>query len=256
MIYLTFDIEEFDVPRERGLDFSLDSAMKVSRLGTIKILDLLLKHNVKSTLFCTANFVQNAPDLIKRAIDEGHEIACHGVDHWEPNVDDPKVSMEIIEKLTGEKMLGYRQPRMFDVSDDLIEECGYKYNSSLNPAFIPGKYMHLNIPRTPFLKGKVLQIPASVAPFGRIPLFWLSLHDFPEFLYHKLALSVLKHDGYFMTYFHPWEFVDHPAEIRKYMLPIVTHNIGQKMVDRLERLIIMFKDKGQEFAPLKEMLND
>lgn len=60
---------------------------------------------------------------------------------------------------------------MFPVDDSLIEQCGYAYNSSLNPAFIPGKYMHLDVSRTPFFKGKVLQIPASVTPKMRIPMF-------------------------------------------------------------------------------------
>lgn len=81
MILLTFDIEEFDVPREKGLDFSNEDAVAVSRIGTIKILNILKKHDVKATLFCTANFANEAQDLIKRAIAEGHEIACHGVDH-------------------------------------------------------------------------------------------------------------------------------------------------------------------------------
>lgn len=59
---------------------------------------------------------------------------------------------------------------MFPVDENLIEKCGYKYNSSLNPAFIPGKYMHLDVSRTAFMKGEVLQIPASVTKL-RIPMF-------------------------------------------------------------------------------------
>lgn len=91
---------------------------------------------------------------------------------------------------------------MFPVDENLIEECGYKYNSSLNPAFIPGKYMHLDVPRTAFAKGNVLQIPASVTK-TRIPMFWLSLHTFPFATYKFLSNQILKSDGYFMTYFHP-----------------------------------------------------
>ncbi len=34
MILLSFDTEEFDVPREHGVDFPLDEAMKVSVYGT------------------------------------------------------------------------------------------------------------------------------------------------------------------------------------------------------------------------------
>ena len=62
---------------------------------------------------------------------------------------------------------GYRQPRMFPVSDTELERMGYVYNSSLNPAFIPGRYMHLSEPRTCFMTGKLLQIPASVTPWIR-----------------------------------------------------------------------------------------
>lgn len=81
MILLSFDIEEFDVPREKGLDWFFENAMKVSKIGTKKILDILKANEVQATLFCTSNFVQNAPELINRAIKDGHEIASHGVDH-------------------------------------------------------------------------------------------------------------------------------------------------------------------------------
>ena len=39
MILLSFDTEEFDVPREHGVDFSLEEGMKVSIEGTNRILD-------------------------------------------------------------------------------------------------------------------------------------------------------------------------------------------------------------------------
>ncbi len=58
------------------------------------------------------------------------------------------------ERLTGRTIEGYRQPRMFPVSDTELERMGYVYNSSLNPAFIPGRYMHLSEPRTCFMTGK------------------------------------------------------------------------------------------------------
>ena len=41
MILLSFDTEEFDVPREHGVDFSLEEGMKVSVVGTNRILDIL-----------------------------------------------------------------------------------------------------------------------------------------------------------------------------------------------------------------------
>ncbi len=84
MILLSFDTEEFDVPREHGVEISLDEAMKISVTGTCKILDILQSNSVKATFFCTTNFAENAPQVMQRIINEGHEVAAHGCDHWRP----------------------------------------------------------------------------------------------------------------------------------------------------------------------------
>lgn len=252
MILLSFDTEEFDVPKEHGVEFSLEDGMKVSIEGTNRILDVLKKTGVKATFFCTGNFVKNAPAVMKRILDEGHEAACHGVDHWQPKHSDFRESKQILEKEMGIKAFGYRQPRMFPVSDEEIASAGYIYNSSLNPAFIPGRYMHLTTPRRCFMKDKVLQIPASVSPWFRIPLFWLALHNFPEKFYYFLTRRVLNNVGYFVTYFHPWEFVELKQHPEWKMPFIIKNNSGRSMCDRLERLINTLKSEGQDFVLYKD----
>lgn len=248
-ILLSFDTEEFDVPRENGVKWdTLTEGMEVSVYGTNKILDILKENDVRATFFCTGNFANNAPDVVKRIVDEGHEVACHGVDHWTPVATDVRLSKEINESISGQRCVGYRQPRMYEVSDEEIEKCGYLYNSSLNPAFIPGHYMHLDIPRTCFMKEKVLQIPASVTPIFRIPLFWLALHNFPEWLYYFFVKRVLNKDGYFTTYFHPWEFYhlkDHPEFKTKW---IVRNHCGDELAARLDRFIKKLKKDKCEFT--------
>lgn len=255
MILLSFDTEEFDVPREHGVDFSLEEGMAVSIEGTNRILDVLKQNNVKATFFCTGNFAKHAPEVMQRIMDEGHEVACHGVDHWRPTETDFARSKEIVERVCGRKVYGYRQPRMFPVSDSEIEKAGYRYNSSLNPAFIPGRYMHLTEPRTWFFKGGVMQIPASVTPCLRFPLFWLALHNLPETLYHALVRRTLNHDGYFVTYFHPWEFYDlkeHP----EFKMPfIIKNHSGRQMMQRLDNLIKMLKAHQQEFITFTDFVN-
>ena len=56
MILLSFDTEEFDVPREHGVDFPLDEAMKVSVYGTNRILDCLKNNGVKATFILYKQF--------------------------------------------------------------------------------------------------------------------------------------------------------------------------------------------------------
>lgn len=164
MVLLSFDTEEFDVPRESGVPFTLEQGMDVSRFGTGRILEILRQHGVRATFFCTTNFARNAPELMQLILDRGHEVAAHGCDHWQPQPSDVFRSKEILEEITGREVLGYRQPRMFPVSDDDIRKAGYLYNSSLNPCFIPGHYNHMRDPRRPFLRDGVLQIPTAVTP--------------------------------------------------------------------------------------------
>ena len=257
MIALSFDTEEFDVPREHGVEWdTLHEGMEISAFGTNRILDCLKECGIKGTFFCTTNFAQNAPDVMKRIISEGHEVAAHGCDHWTPQPEDPARCKPMHETQTGITIRGYRQPRMFPLNLDLLKESGYIYNASLNPCFIPGRYMHLSTPRTCFIeKNGIIQIPASVSPLLRIPMFWLALHNFPLWYYKRLARRILKHDGYFNTYFHPWEFYplsEHP-ELK--MPFIIRHNSGDRMSERLKEVILYLKKQGAEFCTYSELAN-
>ena len=96
MILLSFDTEDFDLPREHGVEIDMETSMKVSRYGTENILDILKDNQVPATFFITGNFAEGAPDLVKRIMGEGHEIACHGVDHFVPKRTDFKESKAIV----------------------------------------------------------------------------------------------------------------------------------------------------------------
>lgn len=266
MILLSFDTEEFDVPREHGVEYdTIRDGMKVSITGTNRILDVLKAENVRATFFCTANFAENAPDVMRRIADEGHEIAAHGCDHWQPREDDVIQSHRRIEAVMhnlgydGLTVRGYRQPRMFPVSDKLLHDEGYRYNSSLNPAFIPGRYMHLTAPRTPFWAvapsgngNGLLQIPASVTPYFRFPLFWLAMHNLPMWLYKAWCRWTWRHDGQFVTYFHPWEFFDLKEHPEFHMPFIIRNHSGQQLARRLHELIRTFKSAGAPFVTYSE----
>lgn len=245
------------MPREHGVEYdTLTEGMEVSRYGTNKILDCLKECGVRATFFCTTNFATHAPEVVQRIMNEGHEVAAHGCDHWAPKAEDVVNSKRILEELTNRQIKGYRQPRMFKVDKKEQARQGYVYNASLNPAFIPGRYMHLSTPRTYFMEDGVLQIPASVSPWLRIPMFWLSLHNFPMWLYKILCSRILKHDGYFNTYFHPWEFYplgEHPELKIPY---IIKRNAGNAMYERLKELIMWLKSKGYEFSTYSEFAEE
>ena len=255
MILLSFDIEEFDLPLEHGVQLGIDEQMAVSIQGACRVLDILRAKNVRATMFVTANFAERAPEVFRRIVDEGHEVACHSYNHWEYRDGDLERARQRLQELTGQQVSGFRMPRLAAVDNAEIERIGFTYNSSLNPCFIPGRYMNLGVPRTHFMIGNVHQVPASVSPHLRLPLFWLSAHNFPFALYLWLCRRTWRHDGYFTTYFHPWEFCPLGEKPEWHIPYIIRRNAGEGMCARLERLIDEFKRLGAEFATYSEFLN-
>jgi len=251
MVLLSFDIEEFDMPLEYNGTIPFEKQISISQTGLERILDILKKHNAKATFFSTVVFAEQSRDLIHRLLSEGHELASHTWFHSDFKEEHLKESKDRLEELFSTEVTGLRMPRMMPVSKNAVENAGYSYNSSINPTFLPGRYNNLKVSRTCFKEGNVTQIPASVSPNFRIPLFWLSFHNFPLSFYKKLASDVLKKDQYLNIYFHPWEF----AEIKEdaFKLPGFTvKNSGRAMVERFDEFIGWLKNKNHSFGTFQE----
>lgn len=246
MVLLSFDIEEFDMPLEYKGTIPFEEQLAVSQGGLTKILDLLKKHQVQATFFSTVVFAENSKPLIERLLSEGHELASHTWCHSKFEEADLKKSREQLSQLFNVEVKGLRMPRMQPVSKMAVSDAGYQYNSSINPTFLPGRYNNLKVSRTYFKEHDVWQIPASVSYF-RVPLFWLSFHNFPSNFYRWLCRYAMKKDGYLNLYFHPWEFMDIIKSA--YQLPaFTTKNTGDAMVRRFDELITYFKNQGYDFG--------
>ena len=251
-VLLSFDVEEFDLPREHGEMISVKKGAKVSAEGLVKILDVLKNNKVRATFFCTVNFAKEQPELIKRINTDGHEVACHGVNHFKPTKTDAKKCKEYLDKCFKVATAGWRQPRMQTINYDDLKKCGFLYDSSVNPAFIPGRYNNMKEPRKPHLKSGILEIPTSVATGLRVPLFWLALHLFPFFVYMRLAKMAIKKTGFLATYFHPWEFAD--LGDYKVVPWYIKRNSGDKLVKRLDKMIKKLKGDGDKFVVYRELV--
>ena len=251
MVLLSFDIEEFDMPFEYKGEISFEEQIAISRKGLQIILILLKKYNAKATFFSTVIFAEDNKDLIRKLLNEGHELASHTWFHSKFEIEDLKKSREKLSELFETEITGLRMPRMMEVDPKEVEKAGYSYNSSVNPTFLPGRYNNLKVSRTYFKERNIVQIPASVSPNLRIPLFWLSFHNFLLSFYKKLAKDVLAKDGYLNIYFHPWEFADIKKEAFK--LPgFTTKKSGDEMVQRFDQFLAWLKNSGYEFGTFQE----
>ena len=243
-ILLSFDIEEFDIPEEYGEKIEDAVKFEVSAKGLNLILLLLERLKIKATFFVTANFALNHKTVLAR-ITASHEIASHGYYHANFSPEDLEKSQQVLSQLTGKKILGFRMPRLQNVNDKAIERAGYEYNSSMNPTYLPGRYNNFFKNRTAYYSDNLLNIPISVTPLLRFPLFWLSFKNFPFWLIKLSTRLTIANDNYLNIYFHPWEFSD----ISRFKLPsYVKRHSGNKMLERLEHYLCWLKSQGEFIA--------
>lgn len=145
--------------------------------------------------------------------------------------------------------------RMMPVDEEEVRKAGYVYNSSINPTWLPGRYNNLHISRTYFNDHGVLQLPASVSPQLRFPLFWLSFHNLPLWLYKYLVKRTIRKDVYLNVYFHPWEFTD-LRDKNKFGFPsYVSRNSGKQMISRMDNFMSWVKKQHYKTGTIRDFVS-
>jgi hypothetical protein len=234
-LLLTFDLEEFDLPLEFGCPISDQDQINVSNNGLKRVTGLLEKYNIPATLFTTAYYAEKNKELIK-SLSLTHEIASHSYQHSGFKQSDLSDSKLKIEGITGKQVYGFRMPRFQKIDMAMIKAAGYNYDSSVNPTFIPGRYNNLFTRRKMYLDtdSNLIEIPISVSPVIRFPLFWLSFKNISLPIYVRMCKMAIWKDSYLHLCFHPWEFDD----LNSFDIPRYIKNISGKLYfERFENMI-------------------
>ena len=259
-ICLTFDVEEFSIPSDYGIRSAYLNSTEFSREGCHNLLGVLKKHKIKSTFFITGYFAERERDAVRVIKEEGHEIASHSYSDSDLSMlakpelrESIEKSKKILEKVSGEKIKGFRTPQ-FKANPCLVgvlEELGFRYDSSVHPAIVPGHYWNWNAllnPYTPhrnniFKKGcsSIKEIPVSVIPLIRFPISWWWMRNMGNWLTTAGAKINLCQDRSVILYFHAWEFTNLP-KIEK--IPFhMTRNTGDVFLNKVESFIKLFKKR-------------
>ena len=177
----------------------------------------------KATFFILGWIAERLPDLVKEIHNRGHEVASHGYYHKRcdqqplPELKaDLLASKKILEDIISAPVYGYRAPS-FSINKEvlqLIEECGYKYDSSYNSFGLHGRYGHLTLPPgdNKSIAVKIAkyfyEIPVSNLKIGKtvIPLGGGGYFRLMPFTLFKYGIKkILQKDNAYMFYMHPWE---------------------------------------------------
>jgi len=244
MIALTFDCEQWNCPLLEHRKSNEPDTIKYSMEGNEKLLEILNGKKVRATFFITSFFAEKKSDQIKKIAKLGHEIASHSHCHYyrgnnKLNItDDIRRSKEILEKIIGRKIRGFRSPQLqySSLLAQTLKGLGFDYDSSLHPTYLPGCYSNISAPREPFrpLQGSnFLEIPLTVSPLA-IPTGWVFTRVLGINRTINICKNLIKQGKVPVLYFHSWEF--YPMKSRE--VPFYYNwRTGEWMISALERLI-------------------
>ncbi len=191
--------------------------------NTSKILDIFEKHRIKATFFTLGWVAERYPDLIKRMVLNGHELACHGYEHIRVTEqtakqfrDDVSKAKKILEEISGKEVKGYRAASYSICATNqwalnILQEEGFKYSSSIYPV----KHDLYGMPDAP----RFIYEPINNQNFKEIPITTVRLgnKNFPcggggFFRFYPYAVSKWafnrvnnQENESAIFYFHPWE---------------------------------------------------
>jgi len=250
-ILLSFDVEEFNLPLEHKINIDEEEQSEFTLTGLKKVLKILNKQKIRATFFVTGNFAKTYPSVIKE-ISGSHEIASHGLSH---NLEDyseenAEKSKKILEKITGKQVNGFRMPRLKNVDKVSLANLGFKYDSSVSPSYIPGRYNNYFKTRKISVNG-IYEVPISVLPVIRAPS-WILFRILGLTYLKLLTKTSLKNPGFINVYIHPWEF----NSLGGFSLPFYIRKInsGLKIQKALEAYIVWCKKNGFHFLTFSEFL--
>lgn len=221
---LTIDVEDYFqvsafapyIPRDQWEVCECRVERNVDRL-----LSILEEKNARATFFTLGWVAKRYPQLSRRIVAAGHELASHGYGHERVSdlteqafYTDISVAKKILEDQSGCQVKGYRAPSFSIGGDNLwafdcLEKAGYCYSSSIYPI----RHDHYGMPNAPRFPHQVrpglIEIPVTTARF--FDKNWPAsgggyFRLLPYAVSHWLMKQVHRNDHQpIIFYLHPWE---------------------------------------------------
>lgn len=204
--------------------------------GLPALLELLAQLDVRATFFTTGEVAERFPQAIRRVVNDGHELACHGMTHRPfPTLDRATASWEISRSSeilrAFAEVTSFRAPYLRFPPEylPLLEENGFAVDSS-HARYKLAYYRDRAATR-------LARIPASLTSSAlRLPRVlrgaYVALLDDPVVLF-----------------VHPWEFVDLTRERLRWDCRVRTGDVALGCVrDVLEG----YARRGARFVSMRE----
>jgi peptidoglycan/xylan/chitin deacetylase (PgdA/CDA1 family) len=165
--------------------------------GIPLLLALLEEEAVAGTFFTTGDVARRFPDTVRRIVDSGHELGCHGDTHARFSALEPHAALGEITRAsevlrTFYPVTSFRAPNLDFPSSYLpfLRDAGYRLDSS------QGRHKPGSLWVAPHTTESIRRVPATTAP---------SVLRLPRVIRNAVLRRLASPAVFF---FHPWEFVD------------------------------------------------
>lgn len=186
-----------------------------------RLLQLLAEQHAQATFFTLGWVAERYPQMVRRIVAQGHELASHGSAHLRASDQTPAEFLadvadakRLLEDIGGIEVKGYRAPS-FSIGHgnlwafDTLLEAGYRYSSSVYPVQ-HDHYGMPDAPRFPYAARQgLLEIPiTTVRAFGRnLPAggggyFRLAPYRLSQWAIERFNRTEARPAIFYM---HPWE---------------------------------------------------
>jgi polysaccharide deacetylase family protein (PEP-CTERM system associated) len=278
---LSFDVEEYFQVANLAHHFprsKWDTIPSRIDVGMELILSALERHNARATFFFLGWIAERRPDLVRRCLDGGHEIASHGFDHRFLGELGPE-GLDADLARTEETLMaaGAPRPRGFRACTftltretwwafEVLASRGYTFDSSVHPIShptygvpdFPGVITPVEVPcRSDGAGGDtstITEFPVTTMPcLGRnLPVGGGGyLRLLPGGLQRAALRRVAALGRPLCLYLHPWEFDPDQPRIPAPWLSTFRHRVALgRTAARLESLLRTWK-----FGSLAEVLS-
>ena len=270
---LSFDVEEFfHVANLRGHFDRADWERAPTRLdvGMDAILRALERHGARATFFFLGWAAERRPDMVRRCLEGGHEVASHGYEHtFLQDLGPEGLDADLARTEEALVAAGAPRPTGFRASTftltretfwavDVLVRRGYAYDSSIHPVShpvygIPDFEPGISRVAAADGEGALVEFPVSTLralgrnlPVGGGGYFRL----LPGFVTRSAVSRIDAGGRPASIYLHPWEFDPEQPRYPAPPLKKFRHYLNlDRTLPRLEGLLERFS-----FAGLREVL--
>jgi polysaccharide deacetylase family protein (PEP-CTERM system associated) len=243
------------------------------------LLDLFAEKEVTATFFIIGWAAQKHPQMVRKIISAGHEVANHSNKHNMVTKLTPEIfhkdivdSQKILQDISGQKVIGYRAPTFSVVKEtfwawEILLEQGFKYDSSVYP-ILHDRYGEPGAPRKPYIALQkddkaLIEFPMPAIRFlsknfpfgggGYLRIFPLSFTSFA-------VKKFIRKDRPAIIYAHPWEFDTGQPKLNLGKIQTWRHYYNIK--NNLKKLSVLlerfewtsFKDYIEKYNLLEKLL--